>query len=74
MSHHLCSETEKVGYTSEGEARKVLTGQMKSRRVRTYFCTHCHYFHNTKEPKTELKVKRAPKEKRYSKHKLWDMV
>lgn len=69
-----CDETGKACYTSEREARKSLTGQMKSQHMRSYFCDHCHYFHNTKEPKTRLKGQRFPKEKRYSKHKLWDMV
>lgn len=69
-----CHETGKIGFTSATEARKSLAGQMKSQRMRPYFCDHCHYFHNTKEKKTRLKTTRFPKEKRYSKHKLWEMV
>lgn len=72
---HKCDETGKTGFTSEREARKSLTGQMKSQRMRAYFCDHCHLTHLTKEPKTSFKqAKPGKKEKRYSKHKLWDMV
>lgn len=70
-----CDETGKTEFTSEKEARKSLTGQMKSQRMRAYFCEHCHHIHLTKEKKTRLKGKVVPRsEKRYAKHKLWEMV
>lgn len=51
----FCDYAQKVAYSSVQEARKSLTGQLRSKRIRVYECTaYPEHFHLTKERANKL--------------------
>lgn len=55
MSVSYCEDADKVGFSSKRAARKSLTGQLKSKRIRIYPCAyHRDHYHMTKEGSTRL--------------------
>ena len=53
VSRVRCESADKVCYGSKHDARKSLTGQLKSKSVRIYRCPSCHEYHLTKEWKSK---------------------